>query len=81
MGKSISGAAITAPYALRKLAAIERTTAELVADRADYAPGVWRDLLRGCADDVIYWRAYGRLVTCGVPAAQAGDDAAAFAYR
>lgn len=77
----MSGAAITDTTALRKLASIERTTAALVADRADYAPSVWRDLIRGCADDVIYWRAYGRLVTCGVPAARASDDAAEFAYR
>lgn len=81
MGKSISGAAITDTYALRKLASVERATAALIADRADYAPSVWRDLLRGCADDAIYWRTYGRLVTCGVPAARASDDAAAFAYR
>lgn len=81
MGKSISGAAITDTYALRKLASVERTTAALIADRADYAPGVWRDLLRGCADDVIYWRTYGRLRDCGVPEDRASSDAAAFAYR
>lgn len=77
----MSGAAITDAYALRKLAFIERTTATLITDRADYAPSLWRKLLRCCADNVIYWRAYGRLVTCGVPASRASDDAAAFAYR
>lgn len=78
MKLNMSGVAITDPTALRKLASIERTTAALIADRADYAQGVWRDLIRGCADDVIYWRAYGRLVTCGVPAARAATQAASY---
>lgn len=64
----------------RKLASIAKHTAAIIVAVDDYPPSVWRDLLRGCADDVVYWRAYRRLVQCRVPDDRASHDAAEFAY-
>lgn len=51
-----------------------------LAEAPEATRKVWREFITTSADDVIYWRAYKRLVQCGVPADVAAANAGVFAY-